>query len=140
LLKPLLARLPAGGFQAVDERQQLPLEPQQLRAGLAEASVIVGESAHGGELFGGGRDILRPALTAIGEDRAGMEFAVGAATVGFSAPAAQRVEGTGQQRFAAEKDFEEFGQLLRDSAELGAERAEVVGHGLVSGVGEAGHL
>jgi hypothetical protein len=134
LLKPLLAGLHAGGFEAVDERQQLPLESQQVRAGLAEASVLVRELAHGGELFGGGRDILGPALTAVGEDRTGMQFAVGAVAVGFSAPAAEGVERTGQERFAAEKDGQQFGELLLERVELGAEDTEFVGHGTVSGV------
>jgi len=51
LFKPLLAGLHAGGFQAVDERQQLPLKPQQLSAGLAEAAVLLGELPYGGEVY-----------------------------------------------------------------------------------------
>jgi hypothetical protein len=134
LFKPLLAGLHAGGFQAVDERQQLPLEPQQLRAGLAEAAVLVRELADGGEVLGSGRDILRPALAAIGEDGAGMQFAVGAPAVRFSATAAEGIERPGQERLPAEKDFEEFRELLRERVQLGAELAELVGHVGVSGV------
>ena len=137
MLKPLLAGLHAGGFQAVDERQQLPLKPQQLSAGLAEAAVLLGELPHGGELFGRGGDVLWPALAAIGEDGAGMEFAVGAAAVRFSATAAEGVEGTRQKRLAAEKDLQEFRELLLDGEELGAEGAESTGHGLVSRSGGA---
>jgi hypothetical protein len=100
---------------------------------LAEASVLLGELAHGGDVFRGGGDIPWAALAAIGEDRAGMEFAVGAVAVRFSTAAAEGVEGTGQERFAGEKDFQEFRQLFLNGQELNAEGAEVVGHGLVSG-------
>ena len=137
MFKSLLASLHAGGFQAVDERPQLPLEPQQLGAGLAEAAVLLGELPYGGEVFGRGGDVLWPALAAIGEDGAGMEFAVGAAAVRFSATAAEEVERTGQERFAAEKDIQEFRELLLDGQELGAEGAEFTGHGLLSRGGGA---
>lgn len=135
MLEPLLAGLHAGGFQAVDERQQLPLQPQHLCTGLADASVVLRELAHDGEVFGLGRDVLRPAWAAIGEDRAGMQLAVGAVALGFSTAAAERVQRTGEQRLPAEKDFEEFGELLLDSLELGAEDAEFVRDRLISGVG-----
>ena len=137
MFKPLLAGLHARGFEAVDERQQLPLKPQQLGAGLAEAAVLVRELADGGEVLGSGRDILRPALAAIGKNGAGMQFAVGAAAVRFSATAAEEVERTGQERFAAEKDIQEFRELLLDGQELGAEGAEFTGHGLLSRGGGA---
>jgi len=131
--------LHAGGFETVDECEELALQPHQLGACLAEASVLLRQLPHGGEGFGGRGDIPRAALAAIGEDRAGVEFAVGAAAVGFSAAAAQGVEGTGEERFAGEKDFQEFGELLLYGQELGTQEAEVVGHGSVSGV-EGGYL
>jgi hypothetical protein len=132
LLKPLLAGLHADGFQAVDECQQLPLESQQLRAGLPEAAVLLGELPHGGEVFGRGGDVLWPALAAIREDGAGMEFAMGAAAVRFSAAAAEGIQRSGQERLAAEKDIQEFRELLLDGQELGAEGAEFTRHELVS--------
>ena len=53
LLKAAFAVLHAGGFEAVQERQHLPLEPQQLRAGLAEPPVGVGQFADVGEVLHG---------------------------------------------------------------------------------------
>ena len=61
-----------------------------------------------------------------------MQFPVGAAAVGFSAAAAEGVQRTGEEGLAAEKDFEEFRELLLDGTELGAESAEITWHGLVS--------
>ena len=131
-MKAALAFLHACRFEAVQEREQLLLEPQQLRARLAEAPIGVGQFADLAEFLRGRGDVLRPALAAIGEDGAGMEFPAGTVAVGLSTAAAEGVQGAGQERFAGQEGFEEFLQLRGDGEELGAERAEVVRHGWVS--------
>jgi hypothetical protein len=121
--------LHACGFQAIDERQHLLLQPPQLRACLAEASVGVCEFLDGGPFFGGRSEISRPPLAAIGEDGAGVQFSVGAVAVGFSTAAAEGVEGAREERLAAQEDGEELLELLLHRVELGAEGTEVIGHG-----------
>jgi hypothetical protein len=120
--------LQASGFQAVDEREHLLLEPPQTRACLAETPVGVRELLDRGQFFGGRRDIPGPPLAAIGEDGAGVEFSVGAVAVGFSTAAAEGVEGAGEERLAAQEGGEEFLKPLLDREELSAKRTEVVGH------------
>jgi hypothetical protein len=120
--------LDAGGFDLIDELEQLPLALGELGAGLSKAAVLFGELAEVGELFRGRRDVLRAPLAAIGEDGAFVEFAPGAAAVGLAALSPQGVEGSGEQRLAAEKGFEQFGHLLLELAKLGAEVTEVVFH------------
>jgi len=130
LLKTVFALLHAGGFDLVQEREQLPLESEQLRAGLAETPVGFGELSDFGEVFGGGRDILRAALAAIGEDGGGVEFSLGAVAGGFATATTEGVERTGHKRLASQKGFEEFLDLLLDRADMGAEGTEVGGHRL----------
>jgi hypothetical protein len=122
-----------GGSEAVNERQQLPLQAQQLAACLAEAAIGVRELAYVGELCGRRRDILRPALAAIGEDGAGVRRAAGAVAGRFATAAAEGVKRAGQQRLATEERFEEVVELLPDGTQLRAERAEVMRHGKTSG-------
>jgi hypothetical protein len=110
--------LHACGFDAVDERQHLTLEPEQLRACLAEPPVGVGELSHVGELLGWRCDILGPALAAVGEDGAGVEFSLDAAAVGFSTAAAEGVERAGEERLASQEGFEERLELLLPGVEL----------------------
>jgi hypothetical protein len=124
--------LDACGFDAVDERQHLALELKQLRASFAESPVGVGELPHVGKLLGRWADVLRPTLAAVREDSAGVEFSLGAAAVGFSTAAAEGVEGAGEEGLATEEGFEECLELKQAGVELGAKRAEVVGHGLSS--------
>jgi len=137
LLKAAFAFLHACRFEAVQEREQLLLEPQQLRACLAKASIGVGQFADLAEFLRGRGDVLWPALAAIGENGAGVKLPLGAVASGLSAAAAKGVEGTGQQGIPAEKDFEEFLDLRENGKELGAERAEVAGHGELSRMAEA---
>jgi len=130
-LKLAFALVDACGFDAVDQREELPLELEQLRACLAEASVGVGELLHVWELLGQRGEVLRLALAAIGEHGAGVEFTLGAAAVGFSTAAAEGVEGAREERLTAEEGLEEGVELLLAGVELGAEGAEVLGHGIV---------
>jgi hypothetical protein len=116
-------------FEAVQEREQLFLEPPQLRACLAESPIGVGQFADLAELLRGRGDVLGPPLAAIGEDGAGVQLPPGTVASGFSAAAAKGVQGTGQERFAGEKDLQEFLELRGHGEELGAEGAEVASHG-----------
>jgi hypothetical protein len=135
-----LAFADTGGGEVVDERQQLPLQVQQLAACLAEASIGVRELANVGELCGRGGDILRPALAAVGQDSAGVGCAVGAVAGRFATAASEGVERAGQQGLASEERFEEVVELLPDATELRAERAEVVRHGKTSGEWGRGYM
>ena len=136
-MKAAFAFLHACRFEAVQEREQLLLEPQQLRACLAESPIGVGQFADLAEFLRGRGDVLWPALAAIGENGAGVKLPLGAVASGLSAAASKGVEGTGQKRLAAEKDIQEFRELLLDGEELGAEGAEFTGHELVSRGGGA---
>jgi hypothetical protein len=129
LLKAAFAFLHACRFEAVQERQQLLLEPQQLRACLAKAPIGVGQFADLAEFLRGRGDVLRPALASIGEDGAGVQFSLGTVASGFSTATAKGVERAGQERFAGEKGFQEFLELRRNVKELGTEGAEVASHG-----------
>ena len=106
-MEPAFAFLDPRGFDAVDERPDLTLQPQQLRAGLAEPPVVVGEFPHGGELFGREGDVSRSALAAIAEHGAGVKFSSGAVAGGLSAAAAEGVEGAGQEGLPAEEGFQQ---------------------------------
>jgi hypothetical protein len=129
LFEPAFAFLHPRGFDAVDERQDLTLQPQQLRAGLAELPVVVGEFSHGGELFGREGEVSRPALAAVAQHGAGVQFSSGTAAGGLSATAAEGIERAGQEWLAAEEGFQQGGELLLEFEELPAEGAEVVRHG-----------
>jgi hypothetical protein len=100
-----------------------------LRAGLAELPVVVGEFSHGGELFGREGEVSWSVLAAVAQHGAGMKLSSGTAAVGLSATAAEGVEGAGQERLAAEEGFQQWRELLLESAELPAEGAKVVRHG-----------
>ena len=128
-MEPALALLDACGFDAVHQGQQLTLEAEQLRARLAESPVIVGECPHLFEVIGRGSDVLRPALAAIGEDGAGVEFSVRAVAGGFPAAATERVEGAWEEGLTAEEGLQQGRDLIVELAELQAERTEVVRHG-----------
>lgn len=129
-MKPTFALLHACRFEAVQEREQLLLEPQQLRACLAEPPIGIRQFADLGEFLRGRGDVLWPALAAIGEDGTGVQFSLRAVASGFSATAAEGVERAGQERFAGEERFEEFLDLWCHGEHLGAERAEVASRGL----------
>jgi len=132
LLKAALAFLHACRFEAVQEREQLLLEPQQLRACLAESPIGVGQFADLAEFLRGRSDVLGPALAAIREDGAGVQLSLGTVASGFSTAAAEGVERAGQERFTGEKDLQEFLDLWGHGENLRAERAEVASHGWVS--------
>jgi hypothetical protein len=70
--KPAFAFQHACCFDAVQEREQLLLEPSQLRACLAESPISIRQLAHFGEAFGGRADVPWSALAAIGENDTGV--------------------------------------------------------------------
>ncbi len=82
-MKAAFAFLHACRFEAVQEREQLLLEPPQLRACLAESPIGVGQFADLGKLLRGRGDVLWPALAAIGEDGTGVQFSLRKWQVGF---------------------------------------------------------
>lgn len=133
-MEAAFALLDALGLDAVDEREDLALEAEELSARLAETPVLVGKLSHGGELFGSGREVSRTALATVGQDCAGMEFAVGAVAGGFSTSAAESIKRAGEDRLSAEEGFQQGGELLLEVLELPSQGAEVVGHGEVRGV------
>jgi len=119
----------ACGFDAVDVREDVACQPQQLCTVLAEPPVGVGEFPQGGKLFGGGDEVPWSRLTAIGQHDAGVKFAAGAMAGGLSAAAAKRIDGAGQEGLAGEESFQGCRELLLQVAELKAEGTEIVGHG-----------
>ena len=129
LLEPAFAFLDPRGSDAVDERQDLSLQPQQLRAGLTEPPVLVGEFSQGGKLFGREAEVSRSALAAVAQHAAGMKLSSGTTAGGLSAAAAEGVERAGQERLAAEERFQQRRELSLEFKDLPAEDAEVVRHG-----------
>jgi hypothetical protein len=136
LCKAAFAFLHACRFEAVQEREQLLLEPPQLRACLAESAIGVGQFTDLAEFLRGRGDVLGPALAAIREDGAGVQLSLGTMASGFSTASAEGVERAGQKRFAGEERFEEFLELWCHGEHLGAKRAEVASHGWVSRIAE----
>src|SRR5271157_3490316 len=70
--------LDAGGFQRIDEFEQLPLPAHELGAGLTTAAIVVGHRSQRIELPRWGRDVPRPPLAAIGKDGALVELTAAA--------------------------------------------------------------
>jgi hypothetical protein len=121
------------GFDAIDELQDLSLQPQQLGPRLAKLPVLVGEFLHGGNLLRRWRDVLGSALAAVAQHGAGVEFALGTVASGLAAAATQHVHGAGQKGFPPEECFPEGRELLLEFVESLAEGTEVVGHGAACG-------
>src|SRR5438270_442813 len=120
-LKLGLAQLHTGGLQRIDQRQQLPLPADELDAGLTDAPIVVGDRAQRVDLFGRRRNVLRPSLSAVGKDRAFVEFAAGTTAVRLPALSPQDIERAWQERLALETVFEQSRELLLGLGELGAE-------------------
>jgi len=133
LLKTAFALLDLQGFDAIDEFQDLSLKPQELGPCLAKLPVVVGEFLHGGNLLRRRRDVLWPALAAVAQHGAGVGFALDAAAGRFSTAAAEGVHRAGQKRLPPEECFQEGRELLLEFAELLAQEAKVVGHGMACG-------
>ena len=132
-METAFALLDPQGFDAIDELQNLPLKPQQLGPRLAKLPVVVGEFLHGGNVLRRRRDVLRSALAAVAQHGAGVGFALGAVAGGLSTATTEGVQGAGQERLSSEECFQEGRELLLEFAELPAQGAEVVGHGVGCG-------
>jgi len=86
-------------------------------------------------MFGCWCDVLRPALSAIGEYRGLVKFATCATAGGFAALSAKQVEGAGQDRLALETFLEQAWQKLLGLEKLGAKGAEKLVHAWSRGGG-----
>jgi hypothetical protein len=104
----------------IDEFKHLPLEPHELCASLAEASIVVGHFLERIDLIGGWSNGLRFLLSAIGEDGAGVELSFSTATVWFSASPLEGVEGAGQEGLSCLEVVEELLDLGVRVIELSA--------------------
>jgi hypothetical protein len=122
------AQLDAGGFEFIDELEQLLLPADELGARLPAAAIRIGQVSEVVELFGRRREVAWPALSAIGEDGAGVKFAAVATAGRLAALPPQGVQGARQEGLATEAKFEQGGQALLGQQELGAEGAESLVH------------
>jgi len=122
--------LDAGGFQRIDEFEQLPLPAHELGAGLTTAAIVVGHRSQRIELPRWGRDVPRPPLAAIGKDGALVELTAAATAVWFAALSPQGVDRAGEQRFSSETLLKQLRELVLGIEELRAEGAELLVHGL----------
>jgi len=127
-LETAFAFLHPRGFDVVDELQDLSLQLQELGASLAKLPVVVGESSHGGKVFGRRGDVLRPALATVAQYGTGVKLALDTVAGGFSTAAAKGVQGAGQKWLASQERLQKGRQLLLELVELPAEGTEVVGH------------
>jgi hypothetical protein len=139
LAKFLFAQLDANGFEFIDELEQLLLPADELSASLSTATIVFGQVAHRLDMFSCRCDILRPALSAIGEHGALVKFAACAMAGGFAALAAKDVEGARQDRLALETFLEQAWQKLLGLEKLGAKGTEKLVHAWRPG-GAAGVL
>jgi hypothetical protein len=128
LAKFLFAQLNANGFEFIDELEQLLLPADELSASLSTATIVFGQVAQRLDLFGCRRDVLRSALSAIGEHRALVKFAARATAGGFAALSAKGVERAGQDRLALETFLEQAWQELLGLEKLRAEGTEKLVH------------
>src|SRR5208337_4858442 len=122
--------LDAGGFQRIDEFEQVPLPAHELGAGLTTAAIVVGHRSQRIELPKWGRDVPRPPLAAIGKDGALVELTAAATAVWFAALSPQGVDRAGEQRFSSETLLKQLRELVLGIEELRAEGAELLVHGL----------
>ena len=86
----------------------MPLEPHELCARRAEASIVVGHFFERIDLIGEWSNGSRFLLSAIGEDGAGVELSLSTATVWFSASPLEGVEGAGQEGLSCLEIAEEL--------------------------------
>jgi hypothetical protein len=130
LLETAFALLDPRDFDAIDEIQDLTLQPQELSPRLAKLPVVVGEFLHGRNLFWRRGDVSRPALAAVAQHRAGVGFAPGAVAGRLSTAAAESVHRAGQKRLPPEECLQEGREFLLEFVELLTQGTEVEGHGV----------
>ena len=124
------APLDTSGQQGIDEVEHLPLPADKLGAGLSAAAIVIGHGAEGEEVLGGRNQVPWLALPAVGKDGARVQFAAAAAAARLATLSAEGVERARQKGFACEAGFEQAGEKLLRLAELGAERAQTMVHGV----------
>jgi hypothetical protein len=112
----------------IDDGQQLSLQTHKPRAGLADASVFVGDLFEVFQVLGGGRDGLWFLASAIGEHGGGVQLAPGATAALLSTASPEDVERSGEQRQSALEIVEQLRDFLLGALELAAELAELVVH------------
>ena len=127
------AQLDTSGLQGIDDVEQLPLPADELGASLSAATIRIGQSAQGGEVLRRHSEVAWLALPTIGKDDALVQFAAAAAAARLATFAAEGVERAGQKRVASETGFEQAGEKLLSLAQLGAERAKTMVHGVTIG-------
>jgi hypothetical protein len=84
-------------------------------------------------VLGRSREVAWFALPAIGKDGALVQFAVTAMAARLATLSPQSVKRARQQRFTSEANFEQAGEKLLNMAELRAERAKALVHGVTAG-------
>lgn len=127
-LKLGFPQLDACGFEFIDELEQLFLPTHELGARLSATSIEIGHAAQAVKVLGRRRDVAWSALSAMGQDGAGVRFASVAMAGRLAALSPQGVERARQEGIATEAVFQEGRQEMLSLAELGAERAESLFH------------
>jgi hypothetical protein len=122
--------LHANSLQLIHQLEHLPLPADELRPSLTDTSIVVGHLAQRVDLLGRRRNVLRPTLSTIREDRAFMQFAASTAAVGLTALSTEGVQRPWQERLASEAILEQSLECLLGFGEPGAGRAELLVHGL----------
>jgi hypothetical protein len=140
LLETAFTLLNPRRFDAINELQDLTLQPQRLAAGLAKQPVVVRQLLHRAEMLRWRRDVLGSALAAVAQHRAGVQFAPGAVAGRFSATATESIQSAGQKRFPSQECLQDGRELLLEFAKLPAEGTERVGHDVTRGEGANGFL
>ena len=113
--------LNTGSLECIDEREQLTLPASELGAGLTTAAIGVGHRSQRSELLRWRRDVPRPSLPTIRQDRAFVEFTAATPAVRLAAFPPQGIERSREERFSAEAIFEQLRKLLPKREQLRAE-------------------
>jgi hypothetical protein len=112
----------------IDDVEQLSLASDQLRAGLADASIFVSHFLEAFDLLPGWRDGLFLLLSAVGEDGGLMELPFGATAIGLAAFPLELIERRGQERRSSLKILQQCLNLLLGLVEFTSELAEFFVH------------
>ena len=123
-----VAELDAFGLQRVEKLEQVGKPAAQLDTSLPALAIMLGHGAQRVKMFGRRDNILRSALTAIGEDGAFVQLAARATASLLATLAAQGVKRARQQGRPLETCFEQTRQELLGLIELLTQRAKRVAH------------
>jgi len=119
----------AGVEQVIDELQQLPLPAHEFGTRLPATARVLGHSTQGWQVLRRWREVLGFSLSAKREDRAFVQGVVLAVAGGLATLSAEGVEGSRQEGFASEANFQQLRQQLLRPEELGAQSTEALVHG-----------